>query len=604
MSVFLQTETATLYLGDVVAELRSIPDCSVQCVVTSPPYWALRDYGVEGQLGLEKTPEEYVANMVAVFREVRRVLRDDGTLWLNLGSSYAGGGNGGGGSFATERPGWSVFGDRRPSRSRHDAPACGTDGTALPDSQAADRVCPDCGGERQAETCSRRGRNARTDRSASQAEQPTSQAIRDTGPVDCVQASPDALLPGVPQSTTSQSSEQLSDACGPEATVSVCQPKMPTTSPVSRPYADTKACTCGTSPKLPPLVVRTQGKESFFSACDRSDCKGVGTCGLCWCSLAIPSLNFKPKDLVSIPQLVAFALQADGWYLRSEIIWHKKSPMPESVRDRPTKSHEQIFLLSKKPRYFYDIVGSQEFGAVSVPGNKDAGKYRDLKTSKGDYRLKRNLHQVGSVAKRNMRSVWSLASYPLKAAHFAAYPPELVRRCLLAGVSENGCCAECRKPYERIVEKVRVKTRPGTNAKQHFGSNWQSGTGSHDTLKHNASDSETHPKQSDIVPNRDQYRHVTETKTTGWKSTCKCETFDAVPCTVLDPFHGAGTTWKVCERLGLHYIGIDINPEYLKLSIERGPVTFPYEKKAAAKKPAVLNGQLSFLVDQGSEYNV
>jgi hypothetical protein len=129
------------------ADARHLPlsDACVQCCVTSPPYWGLRDYGIAGQLGLESTPDAYVAQIVAVFREVRRVLKDDGTVWLNLGSSYFGGGNGGGGSFASERPGWSVYGDRHPNQSRQHrhVPAYGTDGIGLRDWTASDYACSD-----------------------------------------------------------------------------------------------------------------------------------------------------------------------------------------------------------------------------------------------------------------------------------------------------------------------------------------------------------------------------------------------------------------------------------------------------------------------------
>jgi len=308
--------TCTLYHGDCIEQMRRLPDNSVHCCVTSPPYWGLRRYLPEGhedkhlECGLEDTPEAYVARMVEVFREVRRVLRDDGTCWINLGSSYAGS--------------WGNYGGQNRGK--------GTQRAIEKGSQVDNRAY---------------------DGTASMKPPTASFGGSD--------ASRSPLLWRAP-------------ACG----------------------------TDGTSPKSPPLVVRTQGKESFFSACGRSDCKGVGKCGLCWCSLAIPSLNVKAKDLVSIPQLVAFALQADGWYLRQDVIWHKPGPMPESVTDRCTKAHEYVFLLAKSERYFYDA------DAIS-----EEATWRE-------------------ADRRNARSVWTIASQAYDGAHVAAMPPALAERCILA----------------------------------------------------------------------------------------------------------------------------------------------------------------------------
>ena len=260
--------------GDCLGLLREMAAGSVRCCVTSPPYWGLRDYGHEGQLGLEPTPEEYVARLVEVFREVRRVLADDGTLWLNLGDSYASNGPGSWGS---------------------------SDKSTLT-------------------TASPKG----------------------------------AWAPGK---------------------------------------------TVGTTP------VR--------------DCSGL-----------------KPKDLCGIPWRVAFALQADGWYLRSEIIWAKPNPMPESVTDRPTKAHEQVFLLAKSQRYYYDA------WAVSEPATH-AGKVVNL----GEKSLSRG-QAAGAGVKasgngtadsvtvadlRNRRTVWTVPTQPFSEAHFAVMPEALVEPCILAG---------------------------------------------------------------------------------------------------------------------------------------------------------------------------
>jgi DNA modification methylase len=282
---------AVILQGDIRDIAPTLPSESVQCIVTSPPYWGLRDYGCDGQLGLEATPEEYVANLVGIFHELRRVLRDDGTLWLNLGDTYTSG------NRSTRDPGQSV------------------------------------------------------------------------------------LHPAQPKGT----------------------PRI----------------------KTPP--------------------------------------GLKPKDLVGIPWRVAFALQADGWWLRQDIIWAKPNPMPESVTDRCTKSHEYIFLLTKSARYYYDNEAIKEPSSDNThprrPDNgwKTPGGW-DTSVGNGSFHRdgrekRRKLAESGSGIKnndsfdaamaimpvsRNRRSVWTIATAPYKGAHFATFPPELVQPCILAGCPAGG----------------------------------------------------------------------------------------------------------------------------------------------------------------------
>jgi len=259
--------------GDCRSILSGLPDQSIHCCVTSPPYFGLRDYGHAGQIGLEQTPDAYVAELVAVFREVRRVLRDDGTLWLNLGDSYNAAGRTGHGS-----------------------------------------------------------------------------------------------------------------------------------------------------------------RDGFKQATNRASASGFDNCR--------PSVSqLKEKDLIGIPWRVAFALQADGWYLRQDIIWAKPNPMPESVTDRCTKAHEYIFLLSKSARYYYDAAAIAEpfaderMGASGVKFGvpeqyaDDAGRGGDQGLSKFN-----GTDRTG----RNRRSVWTVATQPFKEAHFATFPPALIEPCILAGCPEGG----------------------------------------------------------------------------------------------------------------------------------------------------------------------
>jgi DNA modification methylase len=296
------TPTWEIRVGDVRDRLREMPDESVHCVVTSPPYWGLRDYGVPGQLGLEATYIEHVETMTAIFGEVRRVLRPDGTLWLNYGDTYATG------AGSAKNPG--------------------------------SRVQPRSGYE---------GKH------------------RFTGDFP------------------------------------VCQPNR------------------------------------------------------------LPQPGLKPKDLCGIPWRVAFALQDDGWYLRSDIIWHKPNPLPESVRDRPTKSHEYLFLLAKSQRYFYDAASIRERDtgqdhARSVLENQDS-----LEPSGGLMRPHRGLRRCDgrNGLGRNARSVWTVSTQAFPKAHFATFPEELARRCIRAGCPKAGVVLD---PFAGSGTTILVALQLGRNA--------------------------------------------------------------------------------------------------------------------------------------------
>jgi DNA modification methylase len=284
----------TIHCGDVMKELRKLPAKSAHCVVTSPPYWALRDYGFDGQLGLEATPKEYLRNMVKVFRQVRRVLRDDGTLWLNMGDGFAG------------------------------------NGTA---------------------------------------------------------------------------------------------------------YGIAKSTLQGT-------------KHAEVNGARRKQKRGNG---------------LKPKDLIGIPWRFALALQADGWYLRSDIIWHKPNGMPSSVTDRCTTNHEYLFMLAKSERYYFDQQSIKE----EATGNRDALRNRwdrDVLTPPGQKPQKRAGRRSGNVEReyavnvmnpdlarnipregttRNKRSVWSVATDAYGDEHFAVFPPKLIEPCILAGCPPGGTVLDC-----------------------------------------------------------------------------------------------------------------------------------------------------------------
>lgn len=427
--------------GDAIETMKGIPDGVIQCCVTSPPYWGLRDYGLEpivwggdngckhhwgsklppkagagnhpdrpsgfqqksqagqvgalaqmrsseassgqycdfcpawrGNLGLEPTPELYVEHLVEVFREVRRVLKDDGTLWLNLGDSYAGSGK-------------------------------------------------------------------------AQGQKPEHTNL------------------GKPQS--------------------------------ERPYDITN-----------------------------------------W--ISVPS-GLKPKDLVMIPARVALALQADGWWLRSVIIWNKPSCMPESVTDRPTTAHEYVYLLAKSADYYCDMEAIKEpsIDPESIDGRRPRNP-RQADQS-GDKKLVQNIWKIKDpIPYRNKRTVWTINPEPTPYAHFATFPQKLVEPCIMAGTSEKGNCDKCGKPWVRVVdyesryEKREPCHQPGNTPTKVDSTGWKP------------------PKRN----------------SKGWQASCACGAAP-VPPIVIDIFLGSGTTAVVAKRLGRKYIGVELNEEYCKIARDR-----------------------------------
>tara|TARA_R100001086_G_scaffold107428_1_gene54176 strand:+ start:254 stop:1249 length:996 start_codon:yes stop_codon:yes gene_type:complete len=270
--------------------------------------------------------------------------------------------------------------------------------------------------------------------------------------------------------------------------------------------------------------------------------------------------GLKPKDLVGIPWRVAFALQADGWYLRSDIIWSKPNPMPESVTDRPTKAHEYVFLLTKSPRYYYDADAIREKhidwkrGAHGewVGSGDDERPEPGVRTGTFNAKDRNGANRAYNPSGRNKRSVWEIATQPYPEAHFATYPEKLVEPCILAGTSEKGVCAECGKPWERVVEATG-----GT-----IGQGWHDHT---DDLTRGMRDN-SNGKATDGTYKREHK---------GWQPTCICNA-SIVPATVLDPFAGSGTTLAVAQRLGRRAIGSDLSAEYLDLAAKRlGAVSLP-----------------------------
>ena len=263
--------------------------------------------------------------------------------------------------------------------------------------------------------------------------------------------------------------------------------------------------------------------------------------------------GLKPKDLMGVPWRVAFALQADGWWLRSDIIWSKKNPMPESVTDRPTKSHEYLFLLTKSARYYYDADAVRE--AHKEPW-RSTGRLENRGTKDIDSGINQGFGLAGVTPReynpsgRNRRTVWHIATAPYSGAHFATYPPALVEPCIKAGTSERGVCPECGAPWERVVDR----------SKQTGDLRWSKKGGLH---RADAPGAETSPTSCFRTGS------VAIPETLGWQPSCSHVSHDPISATVFDPFCGSGTTLQVARALGRNSIGLDLSLEYLHLARTR-----------------------------------
>jgi DNA modification methylase len=280
--------------------------------------------------------------------------------------------------------------------------------------------------------------------------------------------------------------------------------------------------------------------------------------------------GLKPKDLIGKPWRVAFALQADGWFLRSDIIWAKPNPMPESVRDRPTKSHEYVFLFAKSERYFYDAEAIREHADWGIPNSPESikspygqGYTRRASAVDENARPPGTRPHSGMVRQsrsnkvppvigakgnakgfsRNKRSVWTVATAPFPEAHFATFPPALIEPMILAGTSEKGCCSNCGAPWVR--ETTTSYDNPGNRTT-------------------NGPRSVANRKITSGFAQRLEKR----TSTTGWRPSCSCDAA-IIPCIVLDPFMGAGTTGVVADRLNRVAIGIELSPKYARMAKRR-----------------------------------
>jgi DNA modification methylase len=287
--------------------------------------------------------------------------------------------------------------------------------------------------------------------------------------------------------------------------------------------------------------------------------------------------GLKPKDLYGQPWRVAFALRDDGWWLRRDIVWHKPNAMPESVDDRPVTAHEYIFLLTKSARYWYDAEAIKEPASenthprrsVKMPDGWDTGpgghgsyhrqgreKGKTRKVASGRDSLIRNNISFETVTfgdvlpDRHKRSVWTIPTAPFKESHFATFPPALIEPCIKAGTSEKGCCAKCGAPWGRETRQVGGKS----------GKSWHNHEGDLERGQRGGA-SAYHGED------RREYESYNR-ETVGWSPSCQCNAA-VVPCLVLDPFGGAGTTGLVADRLQRDAILIELNPAYADMARRR-----------------------------------
>jgi DNA modification methylase len=537
--------------SDCLDGLRTLADGSVHCCVTSPPYWGLRDYGHDGQIGLEATPEAYVARMVEVFREVRRVLREDGTLWLNLGDCYASAPKGNKtycyGSCFKGRNMTGVLTSGKMDKSSASGLAhkqlVGIPwrvAFALQQPYYTGKVAEErdrvwfaamldgegsiCGTEYQT--------GDRTKTNIYITITNTSVPIIDK----CERLFPQEIK-HVYEKTNSVSNRRC---------FRWDVERMETKSLFLReiyPYLVAKRKQAIVGYTFTELQRGLLSKKKGYLP-EQQEQRS-------WLMDTLSKLN--SGEDVDLPNwcIEPPPLFEPGFYLRQDIIWHKPNPMPESVRDRCTKAHEYVFLLTKSGKYFYDAeaVSEESVTAADGRGSTEERKALGHPSRYGDTAGKASRGEGWSMPSlspkafgRNRRSVWKIATKSYRGAHFATMPPQLAETCLRAGTSEAGCCSLCGTPHERVVDRKRVATRPGTDTKV------------------------TGDKMTD--GNRDPERHVTTTTTTGWRPTCSCNA-SVSPCTVLDPFGGSGTTLAVAAELGLNGIGFELNPEYIDLANER-----------------------------------
>jgi DNA modification methylase len=582
---------------------------SVHCIVTSPPYWGLRAYAGEQRiewpaveyspmpglpalsipamtcgLGEETTPEAYIGHLILVMREMKRVLRDDGVAFVNLGDSYFGSNQTGG---TNSKEGSAKRMGRMFTRSasvQHEA-AYDISGKELGDSQGRDCLCGSlCDVCRVAYRRKSRTSDLLAPMLTASLSLPTLASMGfENGHLPTWDSAhlenhifPAILgllhsqdhgaeqLPAFLDSMPDEFSRQLLDVCWQRANRGVCLLCARSLVPDAHESVHKTATPSGIRSSACDVQDLTESPENKngIAGIDGSLVDHIwGRAFVCsYPHYTTPSSQspntLKPKDLCLIPARFALAAQADGWYVRSDIIWAKPNPMPESVTDRPTKAHEYVWLMAKSQRYFYDAE------AVKEESSEDSGfakqrakgintwKYNDTEERIAQTGQRIESSTMGNFGTRNRRTVWNIATHSYKGSHFATFPPKLVEPMILAGTSARGVCGNCLAPWERVVEKPDMKQVDASSIDRF-------GTG----------EAGVHRKVGQAYQD---WRDANPDVTTGWRPTCECPPADPIPATVLDPFNGSGTSGTVALDLGRAYIGVDISKEYVtELAEER-----------------------------------
>lgn len=588
--------------SDCIEGMKSLPDNSVDCCITSPPYFGLRDYGHDGQIGLESTPELFVTKIVEVFTEVKRVLKDEGTLFLNLGDSYFGSGKGGN----PEGSKWKGFIPRQEgkmpgSSKKVNAPravSCGTSGKEPVSYQENECLCGSlCDVCRKAYQIGKSHKDYLHDpkqvvlpsspiheRKEFESDHvPTLDLIHQEAHISNAtqdlenfasleheqhlsshRSKSASLIDGLNQNAATQIHEETCLFCSNSFVPCVEQ------------TGHKKVCNCDIAQNDHPLNSGKSGTSFLHKAYNKD-------------TEIKPQCTLKPKDLIGIPWMVAFALRSSGWYLRQDIIWHKPNPMPESVTDRCTKSHEYIFLLSKSPKYYYDQDAirttvkdstvqrmmqqiENQKGSERVPGKTNGtmktvgpgrkpapqdnrggnqGSTNGIKAyshrGTGDKKLtghSGNFDSDGNLiggGLANKKSVWTVTTKPFSEAHFATFPQDLIIDMIKAGCPEF-VCNKCGKARKRIVEN---------EYKVH--ENWYG--------------DKTKKSKNSRGKDGNSYKEKIGINQVGFTD-CECNAGFS-PGVVLDPFMGAGTTALVARKLNRNYIGFELNADYIKIAEKR-----------------------------------
>lgn len=540
----------------IQADARSIPlkDKSVQCCVTSPPYWGLRDYGVGGQIGLESTPEEYVATMVAVFREVKRVLRDDGTCWLNLGDSYSGSGKGGQSEEKRSANWQPIYIERR-------KPANGAkpkDLIGIP--------------WRVAFALQADGWTLRSDIVWNKPNpMPESVSDRPTRSHEYIFMFSKAKWVGPPRRQYADISDSdarwLAMFLDTEGNITVkrsTQASGKTTYGIQLGFANSHRGLLEQAQRIigRGTILDRPGRNAPMYYLQVSNIQAADLLHRIYPFFIVKQrqarLGIYLQEILADSQQERHAknglharqrYRSDDYTAKLELLWATNKALNHFGNPNIDWIPEPTFGRWDSQPYFYDADAIREDGKDWSTGGPGTGilethHYHPKNGGNAGLKAIAARYKTGEQSsKRNKRSVWTVNSEPTPEAHFATFPQKLIEPCILAGTSEKGCCAQCGAPRVRMLGEATGGA---------IGKAWLDHSG--DAEKGNFKTASSKGYQP--------------APTTGWRASCAHDA-PSVPCVVLDPFIGSGTTGKVCERLGRRWVGIELSPAYLTIASKR-----------------------------------